>query len=70
MQEESQQRIRRAMAGLGERERHLLLLRSEGYSYREMATALDLNEASVGVLLARAKQAFLAHYRESADATR
>ena len=36
----------------------LLVLRSDGLSYIELASALDLNPASVGTLLARAQQAF------------
>jgi len=49
---------RRALDRLPERERELLLLRYEGFSYREIAEILELNEASVGTLLVRAKQAF------------
>lgn len=56
--EESRGRVRAAIDRLPERERRLLLLRAEGYSYRDMAAALDLNEASVGTLLARARRAF------------
>lgn len=51
--------IRRTLARLSERDRQLLLLRAEAYRYGEIAVALDLNEASVGTLLARAKRAFL-----------
>ena len=65
---ESRQRVRMAIDRLPERERRLLLLRAEGYSYRDIATALDLNEASVGTLLARAKRAFRGVYGETADA--
>jgi RNA polymerase sigma-70 factor (ECF subfamily) len=57
-QTDSQRRVRRAIDGLPEREQQLLLLRAEGYSYREIAAVLELQEASVGTLLARAKQAF------------
>lgn len=56
--EDSRRRVRSAIAGMPERERQLLLLRAEGYSYRDMAAALDLNEASIGTLLARARAAF------------
>jgi RNA polymerase sigma factor (sigma-70 family) len=56
--EESRSRVRAAIDRLSERERRLLLLRAEGYSYRDMAAALGLNEASVGTLLARARHAF------------
>lgn len=61
-------RVRAALERLSERERGLLLLRAEGYAYREIASALELNEASVGVLLARARRAFRAVYEEGPDA--
>ncbi len=64
---ESYGRVRAAMSRLPEREQRMLLLRAEGYSYRDIATTLDLNEASVGTLLARAKQAFRGAY-EGSDA--
>lgn len=47
-------RVRTALDALPERDRALLLLRAEGFSYKEMAVALDLHEASVGTLLLRA----------------
>ena len=62
-------RVRAALERLPEREQQLLLLRSEGYRYQELATALGLNPASVGVLLARAKRAFRAAYEERGDAS-
>lgn len=52
-------RVRAALELLPERDRELLLLKAEGYSYRDMASILDLNEASVGTFLARAKRAFM-----------
>jgi RNA polymerase sigma-70 factor (ECF subfamily) len=61
--------VRATLDRLPARERELLLLRAEGYSYREMAVALRLNEASIGTLLARAKHAFRLLY-EGADASR
>lgn len=60
--EESRRRVRTAIDGLPDRERRLLLLRAEGYSYRDTAAALDLNEASIGTLLARARAAFREGY--------
>jgi RNA polymerase sigma factor (sigma-70 family) len=51
-------RVRRVLNELPERDRSLLLLRAEGYSYRELAVALDINETSVGTLLLRARSAF------------
>lgn len=61
---ERQARVRAALEGLSQRERELLLLRAEGYGYRDLAAILELNEASVGTLLARAKQAFRANWEE------
>lgn len=54
---ESRRKIRAALDQLAERERHLLLLRAEGYSYRDIAKTLRLKETSVGKLIARAKKA-------------
>ena len=65
---ETRGRVRAALDRLDERERQLLLLRAEGYSYHDLALALDLNEASVGTLLARAKRAFRAVYEGDHDA--
>jgi RNA polymerase sigma factor (sigma-70 family) len=62
---DTRRRVRRVLDQMTERERHLLLLRAEGYSYRDIATALQLNEASVGVLLARAKRAFRESYEDA-----
>jgi RNA polymerase sigma factor (sigma-70 family) len=65
---DERERVRAAVDRLGERERQLLLLRAEGYAYRELAVALGLHEASVGTLLARAKRAFREAYEGSTDA--
>ena len=51
-------RVRTAISALPERDRRILLLRAEGFAYRDIASALGLNEASIGTLLARAKRAF------------
>ena len=50
--------VRAALNGIPIRDRQLLLLRYEGFSYRELAIALDISESSVGTLLARAREAF------------
>jgi len=62
-------RVREALDRISGRERELLLLRAEGYSYRDIATILELNEASVGTLLARAKRAFGIAYEEGPHAS-
>ena len=61
-------RVRAAIDRLPERDRRMLLLHAEGYSYREIAAALRLNQASVGTLLARAREAFRATYEDPIDA--
>lgn len=66
---ERRRRVQVVLEGLPERDRQLLVLNAEGYRYRDLAEALGLNEASVGVFLARARRAFRAAYGESADAS-
>ena len=67
--QEAGQQVRSALDGLAERERSLLLMWAEGYSYHDISLALDLNEASVGTLLARARRAFRDSYGASRDAS-
>lgn len=51
-------RVRRALEGLPERDRKMLLLRQEGFSYREIAEVVGVSHRSVGTILARALQRF------------
>ena len=55
---------RRALALLPERDRRLLLLRHEGYEYREIAKILNLASSGIGTLLARAGEAFRRIYED------
>ncbi|MFN0097715.1 MAG: sigma-70 family RNA polymerase sigma factor [Gemmatimonadaceae bacterium] len=66
--ERLQAQVRVALDRLPARERQLLLLRAEGYGYREIAEALSLNAASIGVMLARAKERFRILYDEASNA--
>ena len=59
---EEQQRVRAVLAALRRSQAELLVLRSQGFSYDELAAALGLNAASVGTLLSRAQQAFRKEY--------
>ena len=59
---EDQETVRVVLSVLDRRQAQLLLLRSEGFSYDELASTLDLNPSSVGTLLARAQQAFRKEY--------
>jgi RNA polymerase sigma-70 factor (ECF subfamily) len=68
-EEHERRRVRLTLDRLSERERGLLVLHAEGYSYRDIANALELNEASVGTLLARARRAFRAIYEGRAHAS-
>lgn len=65
---ETQHRVRLAVDRLPARDRQLLLLRAEGYSYHEIAQALAITETSIGALLARAKRAFRQSYEDAIDA--
>jgi RNA polymerase sigma-70 factor, ECF subfamily len=56
--DEARTRARAALDLLPLRDRRLLLLRHEGYSYRELAHLVGIGESSVGTLLIRATRAF------------
>lgn len=55
---EARTQARAALDALPWRDRTLLLLRHEGYSYRELAHAVGVAEGSVGTLLVRATRMF------------
>lgn len=59
---EEQERVRSVLAVIEPRQAELLLLRSHGLTYEEVASALALNPASVGTLLSRAQYAFRKEY--------
>jgi RNA polymerase sigma-70 factor, ECF subfamily len=59
---EEQDRVRRVLAAMAPRQAEMLLLRSNGLGYQELATAMSLNPASVGTLLGRAQDAFRKEY--------
>lgn len=55
---ERRQGVRRALEALPARDREMLLLRHEGFSYREIADIVGVAPGSVGTLLIRATTAF------------
>lgn len=55
---EERARARKALDVIPERDREMLLMRYEGFSYREIADAVDVAATSVGTLLARAERRF------------
>lgn len=63
--EETRRRVRETVDRMPERDRRLLLLQAEGFSYREIAAGLGLHEASVGTLLARARDRFRELYGDA-----
>jgi RNA polymerase sigma factor (sigma-70 family) len=69
--------VRRALARIPLRDRQLLLMREEGFSYEEMARAAGVAPGSVGTLLGRALKRFAQVYQaqqgraqEGTDGTR
>jgi RNA polymerase sigma-70 factor (ECF subfamily) len=60
---QQQERVRLLLAAIEPLQAELLVLRSQGFSYQELAATLHLNPASVGTLLSRAQQAFRKEYR-------
>ena len=61
--EERRERVQRVLAALKPRDAQMLLLRSSGMSYRELAETLGIQPGSVGSMLARAEQEFERRYR-------
>ena len=61
--EERRARVRAVLEMLKPRDSQLLLLRSSGMAYREVAVALGVEPTSVGTMLARAEAEFERRYR-------
>ncbi len=61
---EEQGQVRAVLAGMAPRQAELLLLRSDGLPYEDLAATLSINPASVGTLLSRAKAAFRKEYEK------
>ena len=59
---EEQERVRAVLSGIRPGQAELLVLRSQGLSYDELAGALGLNPASIGTFLSRAEQSFRKEY--------
>jgi RNA polymerase sigma-70 factor (ECF subfamily) len=59
---DEREQVRNTLARMRPRDAEMLLLRSSGLSYEELAAALELKPASVGNLLSRAQQAFRKEY--------
>jgi RNA polymerase sigma-70 factor (ECF subfamily) len=59
---EEHRRVRTVLGALKASQAQLLLLRSDGLNYQEIAQILRMNPASVGTLLSRAQRAFRKEY--------
>ena len=63
LREERCARVRSVLGAMKPREAQMLLLRSSGLAYREVAQTLGIQPGSVGTLLARAEAEFERKYR-------
>jgi len=63
LREERQARVREVLGAMKPRDAQMLLLRSSGLAYREVAQTLGIHPGSVGTLLARAEAEFERRYR-------
>ena len=62
---EAREQARAALDALAPRDREILLMRYSGFSYREIAEAVEVAATSVGTLLARAERRFAAVITEA-----
>ena len=59
---EEQEKVRAVLAVMNPRHGQFLLLRSQDFTYDEVAAILNLNPASIGTLLSRAQESFRKEY--------
>lgn len=59
---ETQRQVRKTLARLPRRQAELLFLRASGFSYKELASILDVKHTSIGAMLLRAESAFRKRY--------
>lgn len=64
LQSEKQLQVRKVLGRLRPAEAQMLILRSSGFSYKEIAAALGIRSGSVGTLLNRAEAAFEKAFNE------
>ena len=60
--------VRAALEQISPRDREVLLLRQEGFSYKEIAQVVKVSPTSVGTVLARALKRFAAVYTKENEA--
>src|SRR5690606_19936053 len=64
-QKEELSDMNRALTRVKEPLRSCLVLKQQGFSYREIAESLSLNETSIGTYVARARAEFMRYYGKS-----
>jgi len=62
LREEKCQRVRQALSLIKPAQAQLLILRSSGLSYKEVAEALDVKTSGIGTMLNRAEEEFRTRY--------
>jgi RNA polymerase sigma-70 factor (ECF subfamily) len=62
LREEECRRVRAVLGSIKPSNAQLLILRTSGFSYKELAAALDVKMSGVGTMLNRAEAEFRSHY--------
>src|SRR5262249_2442790 len=62
LREEKRRRVRTVLASIKPTQAQLLILRSSGLSYKELADALDVKMSGIGTMLNRAEEEFRNRY--------
>jgi len=62
--EEKCRRVRAVLASIKPAQAQLLILRTSGLSYKELAEALDVKMSGIGTMLNRAEEEFRTRYLE------
>jgi RNA polymerase sigma-70 factor (ECF subfamily) len=65
--QETRRRAREALDALSPRDQEILLMRHSGFSYKEIASAIDVEPTSIGTLLARAERRFAEAFSPAAE---
>lgn len=62
LREEKRRKVRRVLSRIKPAQAQLLILRSNGFSYKELAESLNVKASGVGTMLNRAEEEFRAQY--------